>query len=248
MTLNSSIYVCSSVFSLFLFFSSFQFADAKEDIKKYIPKEYRHYVPDIANLDNDDFDIFDDESSDDDDKDLPGSETHYGPASYSDKKFENLKVHGPTTLKNVTVEKKIEVHGPFVSKNIKTESLNVLGPVKVNNMKADNIEITGPAIVKNSEISGKSNINGPLIGKTSLFKGDLSISAHKIKLIDSEAESIFIHKNSPSDYKKQILYLKGKTIVHKDISFEQGDGLVFVDKNAILKGKIKGGKVKLHTE
>ncbi len=248
MTLNPSLYVSFSFFSLFFFFASFQCAYAKTDVKKYIPEAYRHYIPDIANLDKDDFDILDDESSDDGDEDFPDSETSYGPVSYSNKKLENLKVYGPTTLKNVTVEQKIDVHGPLVSKNIKTKSLDVLGPVKVNKMQAENIEITGPAIIKNSEISGNSNINGPLIGKDSHFKGNLSISAHKIKLIDSEAASIFIKKNSKSDHKKQILYLAGKTVINKDISFEREGGLVVVDKSATLKGKIKGGQIKLNAE
>ncbi|ARN85220.1 hypothetical protein [Candidatus Nucleicultrix amoebiphila] len=226
-------------------------AYAKEDFKKYIPQEYRHYVPDTDGFKSEEFD-FDEDFDFSDNEDLEkkeknnprSSQVDYGPRSYSHRSFDDLKIYGPATLENIIVKSNISVYGPLSGHKIQTKSLNVQGPLKIVDLKADTVEVNGPVSLTKALVTSDIIINGPLNAKNSEFKGTIDIATNKMRLIDSIGETILIRKNSKLHQKTQVVFLEGKTVIHKNISFEQGKGVVVLGKHVVLKGKVIGGKIK----
>lgn len=211
--------------------------------KQYIPQEFRHYIPDVSCDDTDDCESvwFADEDLDDGDTNK-ASVASYGPRHYVNKKFDDLKVHGPTTLDKVTVDGKTLIYGPLSGHELQTKYLNVQGPVNITGLKAEMIEVNGPVHLKSAHINGDVVINGPLMAHASIFEGKIDITTNKMKLIDTKVTTLHIRKNSDSPLKVQKVFLRGKTVV-KDISFEKEGGAVIVRKPAIVEGNVKGGKI-----
>lgn len=227
----------------FLFLSlanSLSFYEATAtDFKKYIPKEFRHYVPDFVGEDfnsDEDFDIS---------PEAPvgkGDISSYGPRHYTSQTFENLKVYGPTHLEKIRVEGETLIYGPLIGKKLITKNLNVQGPVILTELKSDSIEINGPVNLSKSVIKGELVINGPLTAYHADL-GKISIATNTMKLVDTTAESVVVRKNSEESSKPQKIFLSGKTVIKKGIIFEKGEGLVVADKGVIIEGDVKGGKI-----
>ena len=89
------------------------------------------------------------------------------------------------------------------------------------------------------QVSGAAIIIGPLTAEKSTFQ-NLIITADKIILEDSKIKDIVVKKNED---KKQVLDLKGKTIVAGNITFESGKGVVKQGPEVKIQGEIKGATV-----
>src|SRR5688500_12975623 len=85
-------------------------------------------------------------------------------------------------------------------------------------------------------------ITVPLFADESHFKGPISIITDKMTLDQSTAKDIQIHKNSNWLEKSQRVTLTNRTVVKGNITFEAGNGIVYIKKGAILDGEVKGGK------
>lgn len=168
--------------------------------------------------------------------------TFYGPANIKNTiKNQSLKVMGPLVLDNTDINGQIEVYGPFLGNNVNTLSLTVQGPADIQNLKVGEITINGPLSIKGSVVSGSATINGPIRSSNTVFRKDVSVAARSLTFKNSEIQNLTIRPSNPMIKKEQILYLKGKTIIHGNITFESGNGKIISSENVVIKGMIKGG-------
>ena len=98
---------------------------------------------------------------------------------------------------------------------------------------------------KNTKVSGNLKINGSLISYYSDFKGKIFIDSTEIVFSNSKINDIII-ENASTNFTKQTVHLKDKTVVKGSIIFKSGKGEVFVSGDSKLKeNQIKGGKIYL---
>lgn len=69
---------------------------------------------------------------------------------------------------------------------------------------------------------------------------NITITSDQVTLEDSKIKDIVVEK---SDDRKQVLHLKGKTIVEGNITFESGKGTVKQGSEVKIQGEIKGATV-----
>lgn len=176
--------------------------------------------------------------------------------------FNNLKVEktteifGPVTNSDHGVFNSLIITGPFAAKNIACSKLEVTGPVNVTDFQVSgeatiigslkvgkstfqNLTVTGPSKVEKSTFQNLT-ITGPLKAEKSTIQ-NLTITADKIVLEDVKIKDIIVKKNQEEKQeKKQVLDLKGETIVEGNITFESGKGVVEQGSEVKIQGKIKG--------
>jgi hypothetical protein len=111
------------------------------------------------------------------------------------------------------------------------------------NIVCSKLEVTGPVDVTDLQVSGDTTIIGPLKAGKSTFQ-NLTVTADKIVLEDVKIKDILVKKNQEEKQeKKQVLELKGETIVGGNIIFESGKGVVEQGSEVKIQGEIKGATV-----
>lgn len=200
------------------------------DYKKHIPEEYQKYVPGG--------------DSDVDIKEGSLNEEYYGPVHFTDKKTKKLKINGPASLSYVEVKENLIVNGPASLDHAQVkERLVVHGTLDASTCTIHALEVMGPVNLTNSVVMKKAKIFGPLDAIDSQFKHDLEITSDTLSLENTEAHSIHILKNGNDVNKQQKLILKKGTVIHSNITFESGHGIVVVSKGVKIKGKVRGAKI-----
>lgn len=194
-----------------------------------------------------------------------------GNANLTDVEATTLSVLGSLTFHNLTVDNDANVAGSVIkSKNGTFHNLSVIGKFEATNVTCKNLEVAGPVtatniICKTLEVAGPATlvgltVDGPvsIVGSLSLKSSkdpkthqnkikDLNITGEKISIENTDIEgNIEVHKarNWLGRAKKQVLQLKGKTIVKGTITFESGKGQVEQGPDVKIKGKITGATVK----
>lgn len=201
--------------SLSLFVCSL-LADPSEayDYKKHIPEEFRHFAPDDGTSDESD--------------DQGNSSEKYGPASYRDRNFSTLRVYGPTSLNHVSVKNTLTVHGPLEAHHSNIFRLEGMGPVHFTH----------------TVVEAQSTIYGPLYAEHSYFRGHLHIATNELILKHSDVTFIRLIHNDSDHKRTQKVHLHRGTVVHGDIVFEDGDGIVIAHKGSKIVGSVIGGVIK----
>lgn len=163
-----------------------------------------------------------------------------GPADLKEVTAKSLSVMGPLHFNHLKVEKAAEIIGPVANSEFGAfDSLTITGPFVAKNVTCSKLEVTGPVDVTDLKVSGATTIIGPLKAGKSIFQ-NLTITSDKVILEDSKTKDIVVEKNED---KKQVLHLKGKTIVEGNITFESGKGTVKQGSEVKIQGEIKGATV-----
>lgn len=122
---------------------------------------------------------------------------------------------------------------------------------------ADKIEVGGEGRFYGSRVRGEAKIEGKLYAHCaqfsscvdvgddvtavdSVFQGTLQAKAEIIDLTNVKAQSIFVKATGPY-YDKQLVYIKGNTVIEGDVTFESERGRVIYDIHSQVKGSIRGG-------
>lgn len=122
---------------------------------------------------------------------------------------------------------------------------------------ADSLTIGGDARFYGSRISGAVNVQGGIHSHHSNFSAAvecgaditavdtvfddlLQAKAEIIDLTNVKAKSIFVKATGPY-YDKQLVYIKGNTVIEGDVIFESERGRVIYDINSQVLGSIRGG-------
>lgn len=137
----------------------------------------------------------------------------------------NLQVNGSTQLSQTTVMGESKINGRFTATD---SSLNTL---KVN----------GAVSLRQTQVKGVSHINGSLTAVGSHLSKEMTIKSQSITLDSTTAQDIIVKQESDDSPQKVIL--KNHTKINGFISFEQGNGIVYLSKDSSMTGKIRGGKI-----
>lgn len=176
-----------------------------------------------------------------------------GPATLRAIKTGSLTVHGPLNFTQITIKGKTEISGPCSGVDGDFADVVVHGTFDGTKVKTNDLHVDGPVTLEDFKITGNVNINGPLKAKLGSFK-DINTVALPVQLYDITVNNIYVKKDQDRDGNsnttnnsegKNEIKLAGKTIVSGNITFESGDGVVYIrDKTAQLKGKVIGGKIR----
>lgn len=163
-----------------------------------------------------------------------------GPTELNSITAKSLSVMGPLQFNHLEVEKDIVILGPVTnSEHGVFGSLEITGPFNAKNIVCSKLDATGPVDVTDLTVSGEATMTGPLKARKSTFQ-NLTIWADEISLEDVKTNDILVKKD---EKKKQVLHLKGKTVVTGNITFESRNGMVEQGPDVKIQGAIKGATV-----
>lgn len=168
----------------------------------------------------------------------------FGPAQLTDIKTNSLTVTGTLSFNKVAVDGNVTVIGPIKedSTDLLCKDLDILGTITAKNIKCNNINIFGPANLENIETTADVKIVGTIELKKAKIQ-NLSLTTTEMELSDVTVRDITIEK-IPLSGDNQTLYLKGSTTVSGSITFKSGKGIVIIENNAKINGKINGATLK----
>lgn len=177
-----------------------------------------------------------------------------GPADLAEIKTDSLTINGPLNFNQLKVRGNTEISGPTSGENGEFKNIVVHGSFWGSKINIANLQVDGDVTIEDFKISGNVTINGPLKAKNGSFN-DINTVYTPVALYNVIVNNINIknkNNNGSSDEnangdndKNNEIKLAGNTTVSGDITFESGNGVVFIrDKTAQLKGKIIGGKLK----
>lgn len=168
--------------------------------------------------------------------------THFtGPTELTSQQFKDLTVQGPLNFNGLQVQNKTEIFGPFSGENGVFNDLMVHGTCWGAKIQINHLEVDSETALEDFKVSGNVNIHAPLKAKNGRFN-NIDAAQTPIALYNVTVNNITI-KGKQNDIHE--VKLAGNTVVSGNITFESGNGIVFIrDKTAILKGKIIGGHLK----
>lgn len=140
--------------------------------------------------------------------------------------FAFLKVGKDAWLNNCRVNENLTVGGEG-----RFYKSNVGGTVKVE----------GDIYAQCSTFAQIVDSNGDVTAVDTVFNDLLQAKAEIIDLTNVQAETIFIKATGPY-YDKQLVYLKGNTLIKGDIIFESERGRVICNNGCVVYGCILGGR------
>lgn len=165
---------------------------------------------------------------------------------------------GPTDIKDQKDEQSIITQDQLGADRCVFHSLKVgkdawIHATTIN----ENITVGGEARFYGSRVQGETQVEGKLHAHCAQFSscvdvgddvtavettfcGGLQAKAEIIDLTNVKAQSIFVKATGPY-YDKQLVYIKGNTVIEGDVIFESERGRVIYDFNAQVKGSIRGG-------
>lgn len=168
-----------------------------------------------------------------------------GPATLTEIKANTLNIHGPLTFQKIDVSKSSDVSGPMRGKEGAFANLKVTGPLEAERITCETLTVIGPATLKYFTVKGSTDIKGSFVSQNGNLQDVTYMSTGT--LTDTTVKNIIVkHNNANTDVnQKDILELKGTTLVTGDVTFESGKGEIITEgKNISLSGKIKGGVLK----
>ncbi|MBL0941135.1 MAG: hypothetical protein IBJ00_00135 [Alphaproteobacteria bacterium] len=168
---------------------------------------------------------------------------NFGFARYEKKNISKVQVYGPAVFEGTTVTETAQISGPMNAEDARFKNLVVNGPCNLKGSFINEAVLNGPVKVQKVTVTGKIEINGPLKARDSHFKGPISIAARKITFEGSDATNLELRTSRNAEDKKgQIVILKN-SIISGNITFEEGNGKVFLTRGSKVKGQVKGGQL-----
>ena len=165
-----------------------------------------------------------------------------GPTHLRKVTAESLSVMGPLEFHDLRVTGDAEIKGPVTNSESGTFGLlKITGPFIANDVACEQLDVEGPVNVSGLRVSDETNIVGPLEVRQSQFQG-LNILADEISLEDVDVNDINVDWVK-AKHERQVLRLKGNTIVMGNIVFKSGKGIIKQGPNVKIRGEITGATV-----
>lgn len=169
-----------------------------------------------------------------------------GPSTLTEIKADTLDAHGPLTFDKVNITESTDVSGPMRGQEGSFGKLNVTGPLEAQKITCDTLTVIGPAALKYFTVRGNTDIMGSFASEHGNLQDLTFVSSGT--LTNTNVKNITVKPNKAEPTEKEILELKGTTIVTGDIIFTSGKGEVNIQgKDVTFSGKIKGGVLKTST-
>lgn len=186
-----------------------------------------------------------------------------GPAKLNQITADSFTNNGPVNFTRLTVKGKTKISGPTSGEEADFEDLTIHGPFWGSKVTIANLYVDGDVALEDFKVKGTVNINGPLKAKNGSFNNinavyepvalynvnvnNITIKDNKIKSKKGNTSKDNNDKDKSTNENEENYQIKlaGNTVVSGNITFESGNGIVFVrDKTAQIKGKVIGGKIK----
>lgn len=184
--------------------------------------------------------------------------TAHGAVDGTHIKCQQFKVKGTVCANNLTCQD-LEVNGSVRGSHITGRHLKINGPlggtqITVNgkglidgdchvdgfNVKKS-LNITGAAIGTKWNVGENTEIIGYLKADQSHFK-NIELYTHDSALTKSTADNIVFRHCMPSNISRTLRLSQG-TVVNGTVTFEDGEGIIYIDSSSKIKGAIRGGNV-----
>lgn len=179
---------------------------------------------------------------------------------------DSLTVKGPLNFSRIKIKGDTNVEGATSGEEADFNNLAVRGSFWATKVEIQNLKVDGEAALENFKVRGKVDINGPLKAKNGDFFKDINAAHTPIALYNVTVDNINVKNSSPGDVDynntsktgntsntntngntnndDNVVKLAGNTVVNGNITFESGNGIVFIrDKTVQFKGKVIGGKI-----
>lgn len=141
---------------------------------------------------------------------------------------EKLKINGAATLgRNTIVKKPITING----------QLEVIGALLEDDLLAN-----GTTNISNSSLKRKAYFSGNLTARDSQFSDSITLLAYQASFIHCQVDHVIISGLSYVKTPQKIRLSNGCEITG-DITFEGGNGEVWIEKSSQIHGKVIGGKI-----
>ncbi|MCI5053174.1 MAG: hypothetical protein MRY21_08590 [Simkaniaceae bacterium] len=98
---------------------------------------------------------------------------------------------------------------------------------------------TGKIYLSQCKVQNRTEIVGELSAKNSRFLNTVSLTTSESVFMDSQIKDLRVR---PLDQRFQEIYLHDTTVLG-NIVFEKGNGRVYLDRHAAVRGKVQGGTV-----
>lgn len=102
------------------------------------------------------------------------------------------------------------------------------------------VHVCGQLHAQCSQFSGCVDVEDDVIAVDTVFCGLLQAKAEIIDLTNVKAQTIYVKATGPY-YDKQLVYIKGHSVIAGDVIFESERGRVIYDINSQVLGSIRGG-------
>lgn len=147
-------------------------------------------------------------------------------------------------------------YGEVVCKKGMVKAIDATGFVKMNGTQVENhtqingslralnivltsLTVNGEATIKNSVVNGEATINGSLTAKNSKFLSGLTLVSHHAILDSCELQDLVFKKTNPTAHVLKLF----NTVVHGNVKFEDGNGVIYLCKGSKITGSVAGGKI-----
>jgi cytoskeletal protein CcmA (bactofilin family) len=185
-------------------------------------------------------------------------QTFNGATTLEDITLESITVNGSFKGKNLVITEKSTINGSATCKKSTVEVLKVSGACKIKDCEIKEIGVSGALNAKNSKIYHQCSVSGAVECTQMNIQGNMVVhGACEIK--DSTIENLEwkgreavledvtvtnIHVKGNADTGKQLLELKGKTVVIGTITLDDAARCLEIDDDVEIKGSIvRAGKV-----
>ena len=167
-----------------------------------------------------------------------------GSANLVNAEYENVTVNGSLSFNNLSVKNKLNVNGTSFGLKLIAKIIEFNGSIEASNVKAQLLTVNGSLTGSDITITEKTKLNGPAhVNNAQLHSVDIASTI--AAFIDSEITGNTVIKKVITNDKpaKQIIELKGNTVVLGDITFEQEGGEIHLYDQAEVKGTVLNGRV-----
>lgn len=156
----------------------------------------------------------------------------HGSAELDDMNFKSLVVDGSLKFSNLIIEEELLVNGSVNGKKLKCKKFKINGSFNGKDIEAKDGSVSGSLEGANINVLGETKIFGSMSVSDGNF-GNIEINGKKSDLTNSKARSIFFKKEEAETQK---LELNKKTIISGDVTFESGEGKIYLNSGSEIHG------------
>lgn len=170
----------------------------------------------------------------------PATDMQFGAIQLSNSKQKKLYHSGMIQLESITMTDATVINGYIMAKDSSFKELTVNGQCQLENSELNGaVSINGQMQLKNVQVTAPMTVYGFLGARSSQFEKPLTITSSNVDLLDSSTQNINIEG---SKNEKQTVNLT-RTAVNGNIVFASGKGIVKMDPESSIKGKVSGGTI-----
>lgn len=166
----------------------------------------------------------------------------FGAQEISNLTITKLNHSGSLEMTNSTIEAFAIINGKLEAKNTVFSELTVNGDAELDSSQVQgNVAINGNLEADGSAFNGPVLIHGHIGAESSQFLNIITLHGNQAEFEECSLNKIIVQRSQNKT--PQIIYLED-TAVTGDIIFEQGNGIVMIDGNSTVLGKVQGGEIK----